>query len=258
MNVISVVSMKGGVGKTSIAANLATSLAQRQATGNNTLEVCLIDLDSQNACQSHFGFAQTHHRGICHQALDDQPWTDIALRSETGVTCLPYGVADEPTRLAFETLLTSQPDWLRHQISRSAFSPDALVLIDTPSGHCPYLSQVIACADLAIVVLHADGASYATVPAMETYLDEATSTNPALQSIYVLNQVDDSDALSADIQVSLRQHLGERLAAVHIKSDEGVKEAMAVGKSVLHYTPHGQASLDVASLAAALTEALGV
>ena len=48
----------------------------------------------------------------------------------------------------------------------------------------------------------------------------------------------------------LQQHFGERLAPIRIHRDEAVGEALAFQQPVLIYDPHGQASYDLARLAA--------
>jgi cellulose synthase operon protein YhjQ len=250
MNILSVVSMKGGVGKTSITANLATALARRLGPGR----VFIIDLDPQNALQWHFGFVDHEQKGICNQSAAAGPWNDIALSSATGVTIFPYGAVDEHERLAFEQLLKEQPDWLKIKACGTQFKRDAIVLIDTPPGVSPYLPQVIGCSDVSLVVLLADGASYATVPAMETAFEELIPMNPYLRTAYLLNQFDQEDALGKDIQTLLQHTLGERLLSPLIHVDEGVKEALAFQQPVLVYDPHGQASQDFSDLA---TWALG-
>jgi cellulose synthase operon protein YhjQ len=252
MKVISVISMKGGVGKSSVTANLASAFAAK--LGGD--QVVALDLDPQNALQWHFGLGDHEALGICHQAVANEGLYDIAYRKDGGVTCFPYGNPDESTRLHFESLLTSSSDWLRVRIEALSLGKDAIVLIDTPPGPSPYLTQALACADLALVVLLPDAASYATIPAMETYFDEVIPLNPNLRNAYVLNQVDETDMLGADIALTLKEHLGERLIPVTVSVDEAMREALALQQSLLVYDPHSQASQDIHALAAWLTSAL--
>ncbi len=246
MKVISVVSMKGGVGKTTLAVNLATSLAQRLGQGR----VSMIDLDPQNAAHWHFGSLEENAPGLCQLALRGKlEGNTIATNQDLGLDCYPFGSANEADRIAFEDILAKQPDWLK-QFAKAMGSPkDGLVVIDTPSGASVYLNQALAISDLVLIVVHADAATYATVPSMESLLEEVTPLNPNLKSVYVINQSEPTDLLNADIASALRSHLGARVAPVVISTDEAVKEALAVQQSVLFYDPHGQASQDIASLA---------
>ncbi len=245
MSVIGVVSMKGGVGKTSITANLATAMATKLGAGR----VSVIDLDPQNALHLHFGLESTQNNGVCEQSLRDANWREAAPMTEFNVACLPYGVVSEPDRQAFECVLAANPNWVGEQLRRAQLDDDAVVLIDTPPGPSIYLKQVFACADLVLVILLSDAGSYATIPAMESWIQDMSSQRPQLANAYVLNQIDRSEALNRDMAEMLRQHLGERLSPIGIHSDEAVSEALAFQQPVLVYDPHGQASHDLARLA---------
>lgn len=246
MSVVGVVSMKGGVGKTSVTANLATALSTK--LGPNRVSV--VDLDPQNALHWHFGLEDAEADGVCRKSLQGVTWNQIASDSKFDVLCLPFGNASESEREAFETLLSEQPHWIGDQIRKTGLDTDKVVLIDTPPGSSVYLKQVFACADLVLIVLLADAGSYATIPAMETWLDEMSNIYPHTQSAYVLNQVDRGDPFNRDVADVLQEHLGTRLAPIGIHGDEAVSEALAFQQPVLAFDPYGQASHDFARLAA--------
>jgi cellulose synthase operon protein YhjQ len=252
MKVVSIVSMKGGVGKTSIVAGLATALSKKAGVSS----AVAIDLDPQNALQWHFGRASHDIPGLCTQAMQHQSLNSIAFKSDLGVTCVPYGCADEEGRLGFESLLGKQSDWLQTHMQSLALDEDSIVLIDTPPGPSPYLPQALTCAHLAIVILLPDAASFGTVPAMETYLDEMIPINPNLRSLYLLNQVEESNLLGRDMGRALALHLGERLIPVTVKADEALREALVMQQTVLAYDPHGQASHDLNALATWLLDSI--
>jgi cellulose synthase operon protein YhjQ len=245
MTVLSVISMKGGVGKTSITANLASALAQLP----NAPLIAVVDLDPQNALQWHFGFNEKQLPGLCQHAVNGRPLGDACLETDKGIFCYPYGYADEATRRHFEALLTKDTEWLKQQLLQLKLPKNTIFIIDTPPGQSPYMSQAISGANLALVVLLADGASYATAPTMETAFEEMIPLNPYLKSAYLLNQIDPTNTLTNDIQIMLRQRLGERLVPTHISEDEAVREALAFQQSVLVYDENGLASNDFKSLA---------
>jgi cellulose synthase operon protein YhjQ len=252
MSVVGIVSMKGGVGKTSTTANLASALVSILGPGR----VSVIDLDPQNALHWHFGLTGLEQAGICEQSRAGTAMHDVARETSFDVRCIPYGAGAEEDRDAFETLLARDPSWLARMIESNDLDNNSVVLIDTPPGPSVYLRQVFACADLVLVVLLADAASYATIPAMEAFASEMMETARHVENIYILNQVDATEPLTRDIANLLRQRLGPKLAPIAVHRDEAVCEALAFQQPVLVYDPHGQASHDLAQLATWLVDTL--
>ena len=72
MKVISVVSAKGGVGKTTLTANLATALHR---LGVPT--VLVVDLDPQNALGLHFGADPGALAGVSLASLSGDSWGSV-------------------------------------------------------------------------------------------------------------------------------------------------------------------------------------
>lgn len=244
MRVVAVASMKGGVGKTSTTANLAHAVAK---LGRPVLAV---DLDPQNSLLLHLGLPGSHVDGMVSQALEGRAWQDGLCLSPSGVLCLPYGRVSAAGVAEFERQLGDAPEHLLTTMRAvCAHEPDAIVLIDTPPGPSPYLKAAFVCADLAVLILLADGGSYATIPAMETWLQQWSLHHPELRTGYVLNQTDPMAPLSRDVAEVLRQRLGQRLVPVGIHRDEAVGEALAVQQSVIDYDPHCQAAHDFRQLA---------
>jgi cellulose synthase operon protein YhjQ len=204
----------------------------------------------------HLGIESDDAPGVCTQSIAAADWIDIAIDSEYGVHCLPYGEVIEPDRLAFEEILHQQPDWIGENIRAAGLDDDAIVLIDTPPGPSVYLRQTFACADLILIVLLADAASYATITAMESWMSELRDQFPNVPHVYLLNQVDRTDLLNKDVSDVLQQRIGGMLSPIGIHLDESVREAMAFQQPVMAYDPHGQASHDMARLADYLIDSL--
>jgi cellulose synthase operon protein YhjQ len=248
MSVVVVASMKGGVGKTSVTANLAIAMAAELGAGG----VSIVDLDPQNALHLHLGIDPLERQSVCKQALRRRSWHGVMVDSKFGVTCLPYGVASEAEREAFEDILAAEPDWLQRQLTQAGLGGDDVVLIDMPPGPSVYLNQGFACADLLLIVLLSDAGSYSTIAAMESWIDQIAPQRPELQSVYLMNQLDESVRLNRDMGEVLRQRLGNRLSPVGIHRDEAVSEALAFLQPVLFYDPGCQATHDFQRLAAFL------
>jgi cellulose synthase operon protein YhjQ len=241
MTRIGVISMKGGVGKTSVCVNLACALVKRWRGG-----VTVVDLDPQGAAPWHLGVGANANDGLCKRSVVGKSWRGAAIRTEWGVDCVPYGVVTHDERKALEALLATQPEWLAKGIKQVS-KDSSLVLIDTPPGPSPYLRQVLRTCDLLIVVLLADAGSYATVRSLQTLLQEL-GDEAAPPTVYVVNQLDAADRFAGDVCAVLRQQVGAALSAIPIHYDEAMREAVAFQRPVLQYDPHGQASYDLDKL----------
>lgn len=111
MKVVAVISPKGGVGKTTVTANLAASLARLGP------RISILDLDPQNALRLHFGMAHDDASGIAQQDTMDGSWKDVLFESAYGVDFLPYGSVDEAQRAVFEQEIKNNPKWLAQHLA---------------------------------------------------------------------------------------------------------------------------------------------
>ena len=251
MKVIAIVSAKGGVGKTTLTANLATAL---QREGVATLLV--VDMDPQNALGLHFGADPRSLAGVSRASLAGEDWGSVCVQSPSGVHVLPYGVVNESDRVAFERHLDAHPNWLVQQLQDLALPEDAVVLIDTPPGPSVYMQQALSAAQVVVVVSLPDAASYAALALMQRLVHTYCTPRPDFsETLYVLNQVDGARQLSKDITRVMQDNLGERLVGV-VHEDQAVREALAYDQSVLEYDPQGQAADDLRKCARVLAQRL--
>jgi len=237
MFVIAVVSAKGGVGKTTVSANLGAGFAQR---GCPTL---IIDLDPQNAMQWHLGgLDQNHCQGISALATDSLRLADVAHSGSCGVNFIPYGNGGELKRIRFEQLLEQNAHWLRERLQAARLPADTIVLLDTPPGPSVYLKQAIHAADFLLVVVLADAASYSTLPEMEELIATYGGTAAGrIGSAYIINQGTQKQ-LAKDVLALFSERLGQRMVPYVISESAEVEEALAYERPVLEYAPDNNAS----------------
>lgn len=239
MKVIVVVSAKGGVGKTTLAANLASVLAKMGR------RVVVVDLDPQNALRLHFGARLDSIDGLSRATLAGTSWRAAMFDGIDSVTVLPYGALTEDDSRRFEGLIEREPRWLGASLATLGLDRDDVVIVDTPPGSSVYARGALSVAHFALNVVLADAASYAAIPLMERMIDAYAAPRAGFVGTgYVVNQVDQSRQLAKDVLKVLRTMLGERLFPGVIHLDQGVPESLACDTTVLHYDPLSQATND--------------
>ncbi|WP_223542251.1 ParA family protein [Pseudomonas sp. BF-RE-26] len=144
MRVVSVVSTKGGVGKTTVAANLGGLLADAG------LRVLLLDLDSQPTLSSYYALSQKAVAGA-YELIALNLTAPAQMISRTVITGLDLIISnDDQGQLS--TLLLHAPDGrlrLRNLLDNFRPSYD-LFLIDTQGARSVLLEMAVLASDLAL------------------------------------------------------------------------------------------------------------
>jgi chromosome partitioning related protein ParA len=144
MRVVSVISIKGGVGKTTLTANLGGLLADAG------LRVLLLDLDSQPTLSSYYALSHEAIAGAyeCIALNLTDPAQIISTTTIVGLDLILSN--DDQARLS--TLLLHAPDGrLRLRNLLDAFRPNYdLLLIDTQGARSVLLEMAILASDLAL------------------------------------------------------------------------------------------------------------
>ena len=244
--IIAVASVKGGTGKTSLAANLAVALALSDR------QVAVLDLDSQDALYAHLDPVGGHGEGIVGASLDGLHWADIARYSPHGVMVLPYGKTSHIARKVFEHALENEPGWLAQGVDSLDLAPDSVVIFDTPTTLSGLSAQALALADLVLIPLLADAASYATIPAIRQLLDAyPPSHDRGRDYLYLTNQLDVSDELGRDMSRLMRREFAGHMVG-ELAADPVFRRAHASRCSIFDYDPDSRGASELRVMARAL------
>jgi cellulose synthase operon protein YhjQ len=238
VKIISVVSAKGGVGKTTLSANLCSALKK---IGNDVLAV---DLDPQNSLRLHFGINPAQDHGVA--TLQDDPihWSDILIEGQQGCLVLPFGTTTEYERAVFEQQLHDDPCLLSDHLSSLGLDENTTVVIDTPPGPSIYLKQALSVANVSVIVNLADAASYATIPMIDGLISQFCQNRPDfICSFFVINQLDRSRKLASDIaDIMVMQFDKNNISIIH--QDQSIPEALAFSKDTINFAPNCRGTHD--------------
>ncbi|WP_035345157.1 MULTISPECIES: cellulose biosynthesis protein BcsQ [Dickeya] len=238
MPLVCVCSPKGGVGKTTMAANLAYALARGGS------KVLAIDFDVQNSLRLHFGVPLTDERGFVAKSAETPDWSQSILTSDDNIFVLPYGGVTEEQRLAFEHNLANDPLFLRRGLSTVMNYPGLVVIADFPPGPSPALKAMTELADLHLVVMMADTASLSLMPQIENNKLTGQELNRKKGTYLLLNQTDNRRALCSQVASFVQQRMPDKLiGSVH--RDESVAEANASQRSIFDFSPVSAAAFDI-------------
>lgn len=246
MPLICFASPKGGVGKTTLAANVAGTIARSGA------RVIALDLDPQNSLRLHFGIPLTDSSAFAAVLPQRPDWRSALRPSASGVNLLPFGPTDMPGAMQLAAALAQHPGLLEDPVRQILAQPGVWLVVDTPPGPSPWLASLLPLTSLLVTVLLVDATSISLIPT----LDSGATYGPAgmRQSVeqgFVLNQFDPRTRLGGPIADAASRHLGGRLFGT-VYRDEHVAEAVAAQKLLADYVPGAKATSDIDAIARAI------
>jgi cellulose synthase operon protein YhjQ len=236
MHVIAFVSGKGGVGKSTLAANVAVALSQRGR------KVLAIDLDPQNSLRLHLGMDPEDVDGLVREGISPKSVFD----SPFGTKFIPFGRVRDSELAAFTAHLQSHPRWVAEGIESLDPLDLDFVILDTPPGPTPFLTQALQAAHRIIVVVLPDAASYATLPQIAALAEQYTAGRSDFRGIYrLINQMPTSSRLGHQVRAAMAADYAGTMVPVSVHRDPRVSQALAYERPVLEYEPGSMASLDI-------------
>ena len=247
MHQIAILSPKGGIGRTTITANLGRLLAERS-------RVLLVDCDPKNALGLLFGMTVGEPAGLSTPELQHQALAATLRSIKADVPFIPFGHPPLASLAAVETQARLDATWLEKRLKELAPQGFDHAVLDTTAARGVWQSQALGLATVIIVVLEACALSYATLPEVDALVAEAAKRPGFKGVIYVLNRVDGRRALSRDVRSAMSQAAGADYLDIALVDDEHVREASALRTTCVQHAPHSQFSAAMRMLAARVLE----
>ena len=210
--IVAVSSLDRGVGRTTLAANLAAAAGQRRE------RAAAVDLDPRNELRLHFR---------AQPAIAPQDADELVRWSERSVGYVPFG--RDPAA-----------------VIEALSDRSGVVFLDTPAEASPALEQALAEADEVLVPVRAESAAAEKVRAIEALL--ARWRRPAwrrTRARYVVNLFDGRRRADRESLAQVRSLVGARLVAQPVQQDEALRVALAHGRCVQDEAPGSQVVADL-------------
>lgn len=255
--IVSVVNQKGGVSKTTTAANLGAGLAL------SGYKVLLIDLDSQcNLTQSLVGDIGQGQREIAHCILEETSLAGAILPTKTpNLFLTPAGeeMADVDINLVG---VTARESVLKRCLNKTDLGSFDFVLIDT----APYISLVTVNALVASThYLIPTTAEYLPVRGIERLQANVKKFSELLNSELsflgaVITQYDTRKAITGQVEELLREELGKDLFSTRIRINTKFSSSPIEQQTIYQFEDdkQGKGTEDYLSLTAEVLERLGL
>lgn len=175
-----IASQKGGVGKTTVALNLAVALAER---GRRTL---LVDLDPQGAIGLSLAKGDTELPGLAEMLVGQAGPADVVLSTRLdGLSLLPRGCLDATDIASFEDEV-GREGALDGVLARCEKGYD-LVIVDTPSGLGRVTTAALAAADFVLVAFQTERLALRSIGQVLRVLEHVQDgRNPRLRLLGIL------------------------------------------------------------------------
>jgi flagellar biosynthesis protein FlhG len=238
---IAVTSGKGGVGKTSLAVNLAVALAR---LGHR---VGLVDADfALGNVDVVLGLTPDQHLGAV--LAGSRSVADITLDGPSGIRVIPAGSGVR----ALTTLDEDRWTRLLRALDEAGSDQDFLVL-DTASGIADNVLDVIGLSDYVLVVTSYEPAAVVDAYAVIKLLSAAAPAKPIGVVVNSARDADEGQLVFRQIAMAAERFLGRTLRYDgHIVEDRAVRDALLAQTPVVEGEATSPASRCIRRLASRL------
>lgn len=219
-NAIAIYSLAGGVGKTTITANLGRVLCARNE------RVLLVDASGSGLLPFYFG-ASDLRPGLRTFAAPDSHYPPMQV---IGVEVITQA-------------------WLEEDVRRAMQTADRTIF-DLGLAATPVLPELLQMCAVLLVPLQADLNSLLTVSRIEASI--AGMRDRGLQvplPFYVFNKFDGNNSMDMEARNLVTRQCGDRLLPMSIRRSADINAAIADRMTVADHAPESEVTLDLTELA---------
>ncbi len=244
--VFAIVNQKGGVGKTTTAANLAAALSERGQ------KVLVIDLDAQANLSAHFGSSvddQSEQLTMYDVLRHNAPIEKAIINLSSNLSIVPASLLLSAADLELGGVIG------RELLLKKALQPviddyDYTIIDCPPSLGMLSLNGLVAASRVIVPVQSEFLALHGVRQLLDTIDQVRSAYNPLLAVGGVLLCLHDSRRrLARSVADTVREYFGDLVFETVIRTNVALAEAPAQGDSIFQYDRRSSGAEDYASLA---------
>lgn len=242
---LAVVNQKGGVGKTTTAVNLATTLAQ---AGRRVL---LLDCDPQGNATSGLGRKETVEQSIYDALTGGVPLADVILK-DVGVPGLDLAPATlDLAGAEMEMFQELSRETILKKILKPVEKNYQYIFIDGPPSLGLLTLNILTAADAVLIPIQCEYYALEGISQLMNIVERVQHhLNPKLAiGLVVLTMHDERINLSRQVVAEVREFFGDLVAKTIVPRNVRLSEAPSFGQPIALYDPKSKGAVAYADLA---------
>lgn len=246
---LAVVCLKGGVGKTTLTANLGAALSLMGK------KVLLVDLDPQNDLTRSFGIDSFQIKGIEYLLEKHLKFEEVVQTYSEKLHILPGGKKLKGMELSLSNMFVKSQDTYFCYLLKNVLEPQHpnydYVLIDCPPSSGFLTINALAYVKDVIIPVQCQFLGFEAIKRTITLISKVRkfSNHNIKASVVVPVMYDARSKLSIKIRERLGQTFNGTLTKTTIRVNASLAEAPARGCTIFEYKPRSRGAIDYFRLA---------
>lgn len=242
MRVVAIINQKGGVGKTTTAANLCHAIAEAD------FKVTVIDLDPQGHLAVSLGITD-QQSGIDQAMLKEKKISEQLIPARNNLQLIAPGAKLKDIEQLSAQKKTPRGVLLKEAIYGEVDDQD-FVFIDCPPSSGMLVANALIAADEILIPMTSDFLSLQGLShLMGTVKKFEKALNRTYKTSLVLSRYSPDRRIAKQVLNVLLGHFPEQILATVIRETALLAECPSFGKTILEYSPKSRSARDFRNLA---------
>lgn len=247
MSIISIAMLKGGLGKTTTAINLAAALQQLGK------KVLLVDADPQASLSEALGILEDSEKNLFIELSkvikgESGNLSDVVVQTRSGLYVVPSSIELAGAELELVSVYGREQvfTWMMEKL----IDQFDYIFIDCPPAIGMLTVNALVASDYILMPMQAEFLPLKGLRIFMHHIKTIKRLNKKLEVLgYVLTRYDERKVMNRQIFHVLEQEFGEKLFQTRIRSNIQLAKAQEAGTDIFHFDKHSHGAEDYQNLA---------